>query len=157
MESINDYLQKILIEAQTPAREKAKSNNIYKPDHARFKAVIYFNNKNCGTWLFSFDLVCLNNEFHTDEYNGLFKLVRKINCDYKGLYKNAIIYATITDEKKTTDNYDIEIIQFNNKGLAKKNKYINMLQSGKNNYLDLKHIKNFKKIGNVEYKEIKNN
>jgi hypothetical protein len=86
---LNFLLQKGSIKAN-PIK---KQETIYQPEQARYRLLIYFNNKNNGTWLHSFDNQHYNNEIHIDEFNSLHKLARKVLTDYKNLYKHAIIYA----------------------------------------------------------------
>ena len=77
MKDLNVLLQK----GSVKANSYKKQETIYQPEQARYRLLIYFNNKNTGTWLHSFDNQHFDNKIFVDEYNSLHKLVRKVLVD----------------------------------------------------------------------------
>lgn len=149
---LNFLIQKSSIKA----KEIKKQDTIYQPEQARYRLLIFFNNKNNGTWLHSFDNHHYNNEIHIDEYNSLHKLARKVLTDYKNLYKHAIIYANL-DEKPMvkSNNYNAEIIKFNRLGQVVINKQWEIKTIGKNSKLNLDILRENKKIMHKDFEFIK--
>lgn len=152
MTDLNFLLQK----SSSKAKEIKKQEKIYQPELARYRLLIYFKNKNNGTWLHSFDNQHYNNEIHIDEYNSLHKLARKVLTDYKDLYKHAIIYANLdaTPQVKS-NNYNCEIIKFNTKGQVVINVNWEIVTRGKNSKLNLEILKNNLKIDHNNFDFIK--
>jgi hypothetical protein len=151
MTDLNFLLQKSCIKAN----EIKKQETIYQPVYARYRLLIYFNNKNNGTWLHSFDNQHYNGEFHIDEYNSLFKLVRKVLTDYKNLFKHAVIYANLDDKPNVKDNnYNTEIIIFNKLGQVKKNKHFEVKTIGKTTMLNCENLIDNKKITQKDFEFI---
>jgi len=92
----------VLKESLQPIRNyEKKSDNIYKPDQARYKLVIWFKDGN-RRYFFSYDNKHYKDTIIVDEYEGLLKLIR-LTHKYKDTFKNAILYATmdIYGNKKT--------------------------------------------------------
>ena len=149
---LNFLLQKSSIKAN----EIKKQETIYQPEQARYRLLIYFNNKSNGTWLHSFDNHHFNNEIHIDEFNSLHKLARKVLVDYKNLYKHAVIYANL-DEKPSvkSNNYNTEIMIFNKLGQVKQNKHWEIKTIGKNSRLNLDLLMDHKKIEQKDFEFIK--
>ena len=101
----------VLTESVQPVRnyEKKVETNIYKPEQARFKLVIWFKDGN-RRYFFSYDNKHYKDQVIIDEYEGLLKLIRLAN-KYKGTFKNAILYSTIDLNKETKSNYYIEVFK----------------------------------------------
>ena len=152
MTDLNFLLQKGSIKAN-PVK---KQETIYQPEQARYRLLIYFNNKNNGTWLHSFDNHHYNNEIHIDEFNSLHKLARKVLTDYKNLYKHAIIYANLDyNPSVKSNNYNCEIIKFNRLGQVVINKHWEIKTIGKNSKLNLDILQDHKKITQKDFEFIK--
>jgi hypothetical protein len=151
MTDLNFLLQKGSIKAN----EVKKQETIYQPNTARYRLLIYFNNKNTGTWLHSFDNQHYNNEVHIDEFNSLHKLIRKVLTDYKNLYKHAIIYANLDEQPNVkSNNYNTEIIIFNKLGQVKQNSFFEVKTIGKNSRLNLDILIGHKKIEQKDFEFI---
>ena len=149
---LNFLLQKGSIKAN-PVK---KQETIYQPEQARYRLLIYFNNKNNGTWLHSFDNHHYNNEVHIDEFNSLHKLARKVLTDYKNLYKHAIIYANLDYQPLVkSNNYNCEIVKFNRLGQVVINKHWEIKTVGKNSRLNLDILQDHKKITQKDFEFIK--
>jgi hypothetical protein len=122
----------------------------YNPTNARFKLVVWFKDGR-NRWYFSFDNVHIDKQVHQDEWNGIKKLIRLAEIQYKGQFKNAIIYGNLTPNKSTTDFYDYEIIKWNWKGEMKENKFVNFIKGSdqKSIIFDFDKLKTYgnKKIG----------
>ena len=143
MKDLNLLLQK----GSVKANSYKKQETIYQPEQARYRLLIYFNNKNSGTWLHSFDNQHFDNKIFVDEYNSLHKLVRKVLVDYKNLYKHAVIYANLEDQPNVkSNNYNTEIVIFNRLGQVKRNKYFEMVTIGRNSKLNCNRLQDNKKI-----------
>jgi len=115
------------------------SNNVYKPEQARYKLVIWYKDGNTR-YYYSYDNQYYNKQKHTDEYNSLVKLLQLMN-KHKDKIKNAIIYATLDIDKKTKSNYNVNICWLNFNGNHKENKAVSFKIEGKNNILDLDRLK----------------
>lgn len=143
MKDLNNLLEK----GANKANYIKKQETIYQPELARYRLLIYFNNKNNGTWLHSFDNQHYNNKIFVDEYNSLHKLVRKVLVDYKNLYKHAVIYANLDEQPSVkSNNYNTEIVIFNRLGQVKRNKFFEMVTIGRNSKLNCNRLKDNKKI-----------
>jgi hypothetical protein len=156
-DEIYNDLNFILEKGSIKAKEIKKQETIYQPEYARYRLLIYFNNKKNGTWLHSFDNQHYNGEFHIDEYNSLFKLVRKVLTDYKNLFKHAVIYANLDEKPNVKDNnYNTEIFIFNKLGQVKQNKHFQVTTIGKTTKLSCEFLQDYKKItqNNFEFIEI---
>jgi len=142
MKAINDVftdMRGVLDMAAEPVRNYNKtSDNIYKPEHARFKLVIWFKDGNTR-YYYSYDNKTYEKERIIDEYEGLKKLLRLIN-KYQGKYKNAFIYATLDQDKKTVSNYNCEIIKYNIYGTMSANEHANFKNEGKNVIFDVQRM-----------------
>ena len=94
------------------------------------------------------NFICFNCNKHykdkviTDEYEGLLKLIR-LTHKYKGLFKNAILYATGEQNKETKSNYCIEILKVDIYGNKKTNKCASFITENNNVLLDLKKLNNY--------------
>ena len=149
---LNFLLQKGSIKAN-PIK---KQETIYQPEQARYRLLIYFNNKNNGTWLHSFDNQHYNNEIHIDEFNSLHKLARKVLTDYTNLYKHAIIYANLDEQPLVkSNNYNCEIVKFNRLGQVVINEQWEIKTVGKNSKLNLDILRDNKKILKKDFAFIK--
>lgn len=151
MTDLNFLLQKGSIKA----KEVKKQETIYQPEQARYRLLIYFNNKQTGTWLHSFDNCHYDNKVFKDEFNSLHKLARKVLTDYKNLYKHAIIYANLDNEPLVkSNNYNAEIIIFNRLGQVKRNNCWEIKTIGKNSLLNLDYLRDNKKIQQKDFEFI---
>lgn len=138
----NDF-SKVLAESVQPARnyEKKTETNIYKPEQARYKLVIWFKDGN-RRYFFSYDNKHFKDQVITDEYEGLLKLIR-LTHKYNGTFKNAILYATNDIKKETKSNYCIEILKVDIYGNKKTNKAASFITENKNVVLDLKRLNTY--------------
>lgn len=133
----------VLTESVQPVRnyEKKVETNIYKPEQARFKLVIWFKDGN-RRYFFSYDNKHYKDQVIIDEYEGLLKLIRLAN-KYKGTFKNAILYSTIDVQKETKSNYYIEVFKVDIYGNQKTNKAVSFITENKNVILDLKRLNTY--------------
>lgn len=133
----------VLTESVQPVRnyEKKVETNIYKPEQARFKLVIWFKDGN-RRYFFSYDNKHYKDQVIIDEYEGLLKLIRLAN-KYKGTFKNAILYSTIDLNKETKTNYYIEVFKVDIYGNQKTNKAVSFITENKNVILDLKRLNTY--------------
>jgi len=138
-ESLRDF-RSVFINAQKETRKyKKTSDHVYKPQQARFKAVIY-RKDGLTRYYYSYDNKTYNKERLVDEYEGLLKLLRLIN-KYKGEYKNAIIYTNLEADKPTTANYNYQVAFFDYFGNSKTNNAVTFMTKGKDNLLNIDHLK----------------
>lgn len=138
-EQLNDF-RSVFTNAQEPTRQyEKKSNYVYKPEFARFKAVIY-RKDGLTRYYYSYDNKTYNKERFIDEYEGMLKLIRLI-YKYKGEYKNAIIYANLEPDKPTTANYNYQVAFFDMFGNTKTNNAVTFKTNERNNVLNLEHLK----------------
>lgn len=127
---------KVLSESIVPPRQyEKKTDNIYKPEHARYKLVIWFKDGN-RRYFFSYDNKHYKDKVVTDEYEGLLKLIR-LTHKYKDTFKNAILYSTLDPKKETKSNYCIEILKVDIYGNKKTNKAATFKTENNNVFLDL--------------------
>lgn len=127
---------KVLSESIVPPRQyEKKTDNIYKPEHARYKLVIWFKDGN-RRYFFSYDNKHYKDKVITDEYEGLLKLIR-LTHKYKDTFKNAILYSTLDPKKETKSNYCIEILKVDIYGNKKTNKAAVFKTENNNVFLDL--------------------
>jgi hypothetical protein len=103
-EALNDLRQVIEKSAQEPRTYNKTSSNIYKPEQARFKLVIWFHDGNRRTY-YSYDNAYQGKTAHLDEYEAIIKLVRLCK-KYAGKFKNAQIFATLDPERRKDSNYN---------------------------------------------------
>lgn len=143
MEDLFKDFSSVLIESVQPVRnyEKKIETNIYKPEHARFKLVIWFKDGN-RRYFFSYDNKHYKDQVIIDEYEGLLKLIRLAN-KYKGTFKNAILYSTTDLKKETKSNYYIEVFKVDIYGNQKTNKAVSFITENKNVILDLKRLNTY--------------
>jgi|688.fasta_scaffold29901_4 hypothetical protein len=121
-------------------QQKEAPGAIYKPEQARYKLVVWFKDGN-KRYFYSYDNKHFKDRVLTDEYEGLLKLLRLVH-NYKDKYKNAILYATIAENKKTDSNYNFEVIKYDIFGNKKTNKAVNFVTKDKSVFLDLERAKN---------------
>ena len=146
MRKIEDLFKdfsRVLTESVAEVRqyEKKVDSVIYKPDYARYKLVIWFKDGN-RRYFYSYDNKHYKDKVITDEYEGLLKLIR-LTHKYKGLFKNAILYATGEQNKETKSNYCIEILKVDIYGNKKTNKCASFITENNNVLLDLKKLNNY--------------
>jgi hypothetical protein len=103
-EALNDLRQVIEKSAQEPRTYNKTSSNVYKPEQARFKLVIWFHDGNRRTY-YSYDNAYQGKTAHLDEYEAIIKLVRLCK-KYAGKFKNAQIFATMDPERRKDSNYN---------------------------------------------------
>lgn len=110
----------------------AKTQNVsfYNPEQARFKLVVWFKDgRSC--WYYSYDSIHLQGSVHQDEWQGLKKLIRLAEVKFKGSYKNAIIYANVDPDKKSTGSYEYQVIKWGFSGNYQQNKCLNFTKSNR--------------------------
>ena len=138
--SLKDFRSAIEESDRTVRPYNKVSKNIYRPDQARFKLVIWFKDGNRRIY-YSYDNQYFNKVKHIDEHNSLIKLLMLMK-KHTDQIKNAIIYATLDKDKLTESNsYDVQICWCNLSGNHKENKAVNFKVDGKNSLLDLQHLK----------------
>jgi uncharacterized protein YktA (UPF0223 family) len=137
--ALNDF-RGILDAAEVTPRsyERKAPAPKFTPDYARFKLVVWFKDGN-RRYFFSYDTANFDGRTHVDEYSALKKLIRLVH-KYKDLYKNAIIYASIDPDRKTTANYCYQVIKWDIYGNMRANKAVNFKTDQKNNILDLQKL-----------------
>ncbi len=140
MQAIKEIQQdwkQLFQDSAQPARQYNKTqNNVYKPEYARFKLVVWFKDGKTR-YFYSYDNLHTQGAVFTDEYQSLLKLLRLAD-KLKDQYKNAIIYATMDQNKKTDTNYCFEVAKWDIYGNCKTNKVVNFLTNEKNTNFDLK-------------------
>lgn len=146
MRKIEDLFKdfsKVLTESVQPVRnyEKKTESNIYKPENARYKLVIWFKDGN-RRYFYSYDNKHYKDRVITDEYEGLLKLVRLAH-KYQGTFKNAILYTTLDPKKETKSNYCIEVMKTDIYGNRKTNKAVSFITENNNVILDLKRLNTY--------------
>jgi hypothetical protein len=102
--ALNDLRQAVEKSAQEPRSYTKQSTNVYKPEQARFKLVIWFNDGNRRTY-YSYDNQYKGKSPHIDEYEALIKLMRLCK-QYAGKFKNAQIFATLDPDRRKDTNYN---------------------------------------------------
>lgn len=131
VDGLKDFRAAIDQGKQTPRNYNSDNSKPYTPDAARFRLVIYFNDGR-KRWFPSFDNVHNFKEVHTDEWNGIKKLIGLVENRYKGQFKNAVIYSNLDEKKQWCGNYEYEIIKWNFAGIMKQAKFINFMKSKDN-------------------------
>jgi hypothetical protein len=89
---------------QEPRPYAKKSENVYKPEQARFKLVVWFHDGNRRTY-YSYDNHYSGKMPHLDEFEALIKLTRLCK-KYAGKFKNAMIFATLDPDRRKDSNYN---------------------------------------------------
>lgn len=102
--ALNDLRQAVEKSAAEPRQYNKTSDNVYKPDQARFKLVVWFHDGNRRTY-YSYDNQYKSKNPHIDEYEALIKLMRLVR-QYAGKFKNAQIFATLDPERRKDSNYN---------------------------------------------------
>lgn len=138
--SLKDFRSAIEESDRTPRPYNKVSKNIYKPEQARFKLVIWFKDGNRRVY-YSYDNQYFNKVKHTDEYNSMVKLLMLMKKHTDDI-KNAIIYATLDQDKLTESNsYNVNVCWLNVSGNHSENKAVAFKNDGKNSFLDLDRLK----------------
>lgn len=106
------------------------SQHKYVPEHARFKAIIWFNDGNRRIY-YSYDSVYFDKTAHVDEWRGVKKLIDLI-ATHKDKFKNAQIYCTLDPERKKTSNYNYLIYWAKHTGDVEANKALTFATQGQN-------------------------
>ena len=134
---IADFRQ-IFVDAAQNTREYNKiSENVYKPDNARFKLVVWFKNGKTR-YFYSYDNKQTKQGVHIDEYEGLMKLFRFVN-KIKGEFKNAIIYTHLEQNKTVEQDFNFEVAKWDIYNNVKTNKIVSFLTNDKNVFVNLKN------------------
>lgn len=143
LEDLFKDFSSVLTESVQPVRnyEKKVESNIYKPEYARFKLVIWFKDGN-RRYFFSYDNKHYKDQVIIDEYEGLLKLIR-LTHKYQGTFKNAILYSTMDQKKETKSNYCLEVLKVDIYGNKKTNKAVSFITENKNVILDLKRLNTY--------------
>ena len=97
--------------------------------------VIWFKDGN-RRYFFSYDNKHYKDTVIVDEYEGLLKLIR-LTHKYKDTFKNAILYATMEEDKQTKSNYCVEILKVDIYGNKKTNSFATFKNQNNNVHLDL--------------------
>jgi len=136
--ALNDLRQAVEKSAQEPRTYKKTSNNIYKPEQARFKLVVWFQDGNRRTY-YSYDNAYKGKISHVDEYEALIKLMRLCK-QYAGKFKNAQIFATMDPDRRKDSNYNYLIYwaKWNNEVEA--NKAATFVTKDQNTILNLAKV-----------------
>jgi hypothetical protein len=92
--ALTDLRQAVEKSAQEPRSYKKTSDNVYKPEQARFKLVVWFHDGNRRTY-YSYDNAYQGKTSHLDEYEGIMKLLR-LTKQYAGKFKNAMIFLSLS-------------------------------------------------------------
>jgi ribosomal protein S4E len=134
---IADFRQIFVDAAQNTRQYNKTSENIYKPDNARFKLVVWFKNGKTR-YFYSYDNKQTKHGVHIDEYEGLMKLCRFVN-KIKGEYKNAIIYTHLEQNKTVDNDFNFEVAKWDIYNNLKTNKIVSFLTNEKNTFMNLKN------------------
>jgi ribosomal protein S4E len=134
---IADFRQIFVDAAQNTRQYNKTSENIYKPDNARFKLVVWFKNGKTR-YFYSYDNKQTKQGVHIDEYEGLMKLCRFVN-KIKGEYKNAIIYTHLEQNKTVENDFNFEVAKWDIYNNLKTNKIVSFLTNEKNTFMNLKN------------------
>lgn len=134
---IADFRQIFVDAAQNTRQYNKTSENIYKPDNARFKLVVWFKNGKTR-YFYSYDNKQTKQGVHIDEYEGLMKLFRFVN-KIKGEFKNAIIYTHLEQNKTVDNDFNFEVAKWDIYNNVKTNKIVSFLTNEKNTFMNLKN------------------
>jgi hypothetical protein len=134
---IADFRQIFVDAAQNTRQYNKTSENIYKPDNARFKLVVWFKNGKTR-YFYSYDNKQTKQGVHIDEYEGLMKLFRFVN-KIKGEFKNAIIYTHLEQNKTVEQDFNFEVAKWDIYNNVKTNKIVSFLTNDKNVFVNLKN------------------
>jgi hypothetical protein len=134
-QALNDLRQAVEKSAQEPRAYNKKSTNIYKPEQARYKMVIWFKDGNRRTY-YSYDNQYQGKTPHVDEYEALIKLMRLCK-NYSGSFKNAQIFVTLDPERRKDSNYNYLIYWAKWNGDIEANKAATFVTKEKNTVLNL--------------------
>lgn len=129
-EAFKDF-RSAIEQGKQPSRNYTKENTqYYNPERARFKLVVWFKDgRSC--WYYSYDSIHNNKLVHQDEWQSIKKLIRLAEVKFQGQYKNAILYANLTEDKLITGSYNYEVIKWDYSGNQRQNKMINFVKSSK--------------------------
>jgi hypothetical protein len=134
---IADFRQIFVDAAQNTRQYNKISENVYKPENARFKLVVWFKNGKTR-YFYSYDNKQTKQGVHIDEYEGLMKLCRFVN-KIKGEYKNAIIYTHLEQNKTVENDFNFEVAKWDIYNNLKTNKIVSFLTNEKNTFMNLKN------------------
>jgi hypothetical protein len=134
---IADFRQIFVDAAQNTRQYNKTSENIYKPENARFKLVVWFKNGKTR-YFYSYDNKKTKEGVHIDEYEGLMKLFRFVN-KIKGDFKNAIIYTHLEQNKTVENDFNFEVAKWDIYNNVKTNKIVSFLTNEKNTTMNLKN------------------
>jgi ribosomal protein S4E len=134
---IADFRQIFVDAAQNTRQYNKTSENVYKPENARFKLVVWFKNGKTR-YFYSYDNKTTKQGVHIDEYEGLMKLCRFVN-KIKGEYKNAIIYTHLEQNKTVENDFNFEVAKWDIYNNLKTNKIVSFLTNEKNTFMNLKN------------------
>jgi hypothetical protein len=134
---IADFRQIFVDAAQNTRQYNKTSENIYKPENARFKLVVWFKNGKTR-YFYSYDNKQTKEGVHIDEYEGLMKLFRFVN-KIKGDFKNAIIYTHLEQNKTVENDFNFEVAKWDIYNNVKTNKIVSFLTNEKNTTMNLKN------------------
>lgn len=139
-EAFNDMRGAIDKASQEPRKYNKTSDNVYKPQKARFKLAIYGKN-GLNRYYYSYDNKTFEKKFLTDEYEGLMKLLRLVNKNL-GSFKFAVIYCCIDNEKLTENvDYSYQICKIDITGKVTSNNKATFKNFEKNVFLDVEYLK----------------
>ncbi len=134
---IADFRQIFVDAAQNTRQYNKTSENVYKPENARFKLVVWFKNGKTR-YFYSYDNKTTKQGVHIDEYEGLMKLFRFVN-KIKGEFKNAIIYTHLEQNKTVDNDFNFEVAKWDIYNNVKTNKIVSFLTNEKNTFMNLKN------------------
>jgi len=105
-----------LVKGQEQPRNYNGKQSLSLPMTARFKMKIWYRDGNSRTY-FSYDRVVSANKSHTDEWEGLKKLIRLGHVHHAQEVRTLVIWATGEQTPLTTSaTYDYEIFKVTYKG-----------------------------------------
>jgi len=147
-EALKDFRAAVDKAGQEPRSYSKQSNYNYKPEQARFKLVIWFNDGNRRTY-YSYDNVYFEKVAHIDEHQAIVKLIRLIN-KHAGNFKNAQIFANIDPDRQKSSNYNYLVYWAKWNGDAVKNNALTFAVKGQDtvavlNKLEMYSTKEFVK------------
>jgi len=136
--ALNDLRQAVEKSAQEPRTYNKTSSNVYKPEQARFKLVVWFHDGNRRTY-YSYDNAYQGKTAHLDEYEALIKLMRLCK-QYAGKFKNAQIFATLDPERRKDSNYNYLIYWAKWNNTIEANKAATFLTKDRHTVLNLAKV-----------------
>lgn len=137
-QALNDLRAAIDKGAQETRTYNKTSPNIYKPEQARFKMVVWFHDGNRRTY-YSYDNAYKGKNSHVDEFEAIMKLIR-LAGQYAGKFKNAQIFATLDPERKKDSNFNYLVYWAKWNGEIVANKAATFVTQGQNVILNLAKV-----------------